>query len=270
MKTPVQPSQSSSRGWNAAALVGAILVLALLMRLSLISRTAVLSKDSYFYIRGAEAFAARGFLSFGLSRQPPLLIMLMAALMRLGLQAEAAGLVISVTANLTLIPLIYLLGMRLFEPRAGVFAAALFAVHPMMTRASVEVLRDNLFFCLFLWAVFCVFRALDQGKIRFWCAAGLGCGLALCTRREGWELPMAVIVLAAVRCVRGDRAAVERYLRGLAVFVIGLVLAFAPMTVVASRYGAAWRPWKGPVSYFARHWCRGRWRDADVVKERQL
>ncbi|MFE9422188.1 glycosyltransferase family 39 protein [Kitasatospora sp. NPDC006697] len=135
------------------------------------------------------------------------------ALMRLvsqvtGIGAYGAGMVVAILSSVAAAIGIYLIADELAGPRAGVIAAALWAVVP---GSGVEwaVYSDSLFVALAAFACYCVMtrRWLHAGALT--CVAGLNRptaaalvgavvvagAIALARRRDGWR-PLAAILLA--------------------------------------------------------------------------
>jgi len=263
----MNPQPRSNR--VTVALVLGLMAAALCVRLSIVARTEMLSKDCYHYVELAN-LAATGDVAgtVGLCPFiPPLMVALMALLVRLGLSGEAAGVLISVASAVALAPLVYLLARRLFSERAALFAGIAFVAHPLLARYSVQILRGNLFLCLFLWAVWLAFRALEEGGVWRWALSGLLCGLAVCTRKEGWELPIALCLYLGLLALRKRYDEVRRNLVGVAALLAVMALTFTPFGILMSRHGAVWQP--VDVFSLAHYLSAGWWRDSERVKEVQ-
>jgi len=77
---------------------------------------------------------------------------------------------LSVVAGVAAIPAIYLLGTRLFGPRAGRIAALLLCVHAFHIRYSQEARAYSLFMLLAILSSLFFVRALEQPSRKIWAA----------------------------------------------------------------------------------------------------
>ncbi|MEV0846526.1 glycosyltransferase family 39 protein [Streptomyces sp. NPDC049954] len=118
-----------------------------------------------------------------------------------GLAPGDAGLVVSALASLGAAWAVYLIAGSLYGERAGVFAAALWAVLPVSVVQSMAY-SESLFTALAAWALWCVLRER-------WVWAGLFASAAGLTRPVGLAVTLAVWVgvALAVRAGRGSRSA---------------------------------------------------------------
>lgn len=118
---------------------------------------------------------------------PPVLPLLSAGLIRLGLSPEwATSTIHIVTGALLCIP-VYLLARALYGSRAGLVAGLLVAVYPAL--AAQPFLWGTMTESPFLLAVFAgvwaVHRSLQSGRAGWYAGVGLCFGLAYLTRPEG-------------------------------------------------------------------------------------
>ncbi|MER5865023.1 glycosyltransferase family 39 protein [Kitasatospora sp. NPDC002040] len=126
-----------------------------------------------------------------------------------GLGSYGAGMLVSVVASFVAAAGIYALTTKLFGRRAGVIAAAVWAVFP---GSGVEwaVYSDSLFVALAVWACYFVLehRWLAAGVTVFMAglnrptaaalvaALGVAALIALVRRRDGWLGPVSAVVIA--------------------------------------------------------------------------
>lgn len=88
---------------------------------------------------------------------------------------------VSALAGVATVPVAYLLGAELSSRRAGIVAAALVAVNPMLVWYSQEARGYALFVLLTALSLLCFVRALDRGRRRDSVAWGIASALALAT-----------------------------------------------------------------------------------------
>ncbi|MDX6601151.1 MAG: mannosyltransferase [Solirubrobacterales bacterium] len=88
---------------------------------------------------------------------------------------------VSALAGIATVPVAYLLGAELSDRRAGVIAAALVAVNPMLIWYSQEARGYALFVLLTAVSLLYFVRALDRGRRRDSIAWGIASALALAT-----------------------------------------------------------------------------------------
>jgi len=77
---------------------------------------------------------------------------------------------------------LYVLGRRMFSPRAGWLAAALFALTPAEAASGYFMTTDALLVCCWVWTLVALQRAVRQGG-GWWLLAGIGAGLGLMSKQ---------------------------------------------------------------------------------------
>lgn len=174
-----------------------IIALALVLRAALLARIDPVAIDSALYFEIAR-FIEGGNWTEALDYVfPPLYPALIAPLTSLGVNIEAAGILVSFSATvLALIPL-WSITRALAGESAALWAAFLWAIHPYAVRLSVRALSDGptaLFVALSLWAGL---RALRGGRSLWLIGSGALAGLAYLSRPEGIE-PVLGLALACV------------------------------------------------------------------------
>ena len=154
---------------------------------------------------------------------------------------------LSACAGVATIPVAYLIGLELRERRAGLMAAALVAVNPMLLWYSQEARAYSLLTLLCsLSLLYCV-RALRRGRRRDFTAWGIVSGLALASHYFA-VFPIVVEAIWLLRR-RGKASLPGLWIVGLA----GLLL--APLAIHQMSYGHA--EWIGNFSLGHRLWETG-------------
>ena len=151
---------------------------------------------------------------------------------------------ISALAGVATIPVVYLIGVELRGRRAGLMAAALAAVNPMLLWYSQEARAYSLLvlFCS-LSLLYCI-RAMRHGRPRDFTAWGIASALALGTHYFALFAVAAEVVLLLRRRGRDS-------LHGL--WIVGLAGALlAPLAIHQMSYGHA--EWIGNFSLGHRIW----------------
>ena len=154
---------------------------------------------------------------------------------------------LSAAAGVATVPVAYLLGAELRGRRAGIAAAALVAVNPMLLWYSQEARGYALFSLLTAAAALYFVRALDRGRRRDLAGWGIASALALATH----YFALFPIALEALWLLwrRGRRA-----LAGLWI-VAGAGLLLAPLAIHQMSLGHA--EWIGERSLGHRLWETG-------------
>ena len=200
-----------------------IVLLALALRLPrFLTAQVVLTEGTTYATIARNLAAGRGYVGILGVRDffvPPLYPLLMAGLMRLGLDALWAGRLLSLILG-ALLPLpVYWLTRELSGRRAAGFSAALFiAGHPLLIIYAGRVWSETTYSFLVWCGLCCAWAALTRGK---WTAAaltGLCFGAAYLTRHEGTVyLAVFVVLLVAVgawKGVQGCKGAREQGRKG--------------------------------------------------------
>ncbi|MEU6125608.1 glycosyltransferase family 39 protein [Streptomyces sp. NPDC047123] len=134
-----------------------------------------------------------------------------------GLSHADAGLVVSWVASLCAAAGIFAIADHLYGRRAGICAAALWAVLPVGIVQSMAY-SESLFTALAAWSLYAVLR----GR---WVTAGLLASGAGLTRPVGAAVVAAIWAAAALQVVRERRAGAVRERRADARMLLGVVLA---------------------------------------------
>jgi mannosyltransferase len=147
---------------------------------------------------------------------------------------------LSALLSLAAIPVIYLLGRRLFSRGAGLAAAALFSVHAWQVRYAQEARSYSLY--VLLSALSCLFflMALEKPARRRW-AAYVACS-ALALYSHFFSVLVVAAQWTAFRFLKTNESAAAGFRRSLRL----IALLFLPLAVFIAARGA------GPISWIAR------------------
>jgi len=157
---------------------------------------------------------------------------------------------VSAIAGVATVPVAYLLGTQLSGRRAGLLAAALVAVNPMLLWYSQEARAYSLFVLLTAISLLYFVRALDHGRRRDSIGWGIASALALATHYFA-IFPIAVEALWLLR--RRGRAGGGAFPG--AWIVAAMALALAPLVIHQSSFAHA--EWIGNFSLGHRLWETG-------------
>jgi mannosyltransferase len=157
---------------------------------------------------------------------------------------------VSALAGVATVPIAYLLGVELSSRRAGIVAAALVAVNPMLIWYSQEARGYALFVLLTAVSLLYFVRALDHGRRRDSIAWGVASALALATHYFA-AFPIAAEALWLLR--RRGRASGGAFPGLWIAAVAGLLL--APLLLHQASYAHA--EWISNFSLWHRLWETG-------------
>jgi 4-amino-4-deoxy-L-arabinose transferase-like glycosyltransferase len=154
---------------------------------------------------------------------------------------------LSALAGVATVPIAFLLGAELSSRRAGVVAAGLVAVNPMLLWYSQEARAYSLFVLLTALSLLYFVRALDRGRRRDVVAWGIASALALATHYFA-AFPIGAEAIWLLR--RRGRATAP----GIGI-VVGAGLLLAPLAIHQMSSGHA--EWIGSFSLGHRIWETG-------------
>lgn len=206
--------------------------------------------DESSYLQHAEriAFGKSNYDEF--AYRPPLLPILIAGAMVLWHTPVVASLLVALLSASVTIAL-FLLGRKVHSPEAGLAAALMAAVHPVLVRTGHLILTDAVAAAILAFALL---AALDR---RWWAAllAGLLAGAGAMTKFTG----LAAVVILGCFMLWQDRVPPRRntllYAAGAAA-VIGPYLAWAyvrygsPLSTLMRAQGILPQAGPGPLFYF--------------------
>ncbi len=144
-----------------------------------------------------------------------------AALVVVG-DAELAGRLVSMTASLGCIVLVYLLGARLAGWQAGAAASLLMALLPMRIRIATVVWSESAYLALLLVAILVLWRWLERGGWGWAVDGGLLAGAAYLVRPEGMLLVGLAVLLAWIIPTSKPRRSAQP---------LGVIVGFAVISV---------------------------------------
>ena len=170
--------------------------------------------DEGAYSLGAR-FISQGYLPYRdfVLVHPPLYDLVLAGLYKVSGYSFFYGRYLSVALSLVAILLLYLIGKRMYHPAAGLTAAALFAVSPMVMYLGRRAVQESLGILLILVAVYFAVAFIDNRKEDRLLFCGLALGLAVATKYL--FIPVAVGVVATVVLITAGEG-FWRSIRGLA------------------------------------------------------
>lgn len=158
------------------------LVLALVLCLYKISLIKCIAVDGVAYIGVAkEWITGIGFNPIW----PPLYPWFINLFMRLGINPETCGQLVSVAFGVAAVALVYKMTSSIFLPVIANIATIFSVFHPYLVRYSAEVLLDSLFTFLLTAVVFFGWLLLQKNKISLAIVTGILAGLAYLTKPEG-------------------------------------------------------------------------------------
>ncbi len=157
---------------------------------------------------------------------------------------------VSAAAGVATVPVAYLLGAELSGRRAGLLAAALVAVNPMLLWYSQEARGYSLFVLLTAISLLYFARALDRGRRRDSLGWGIASALALATHYFA-VFPIAAEALWLLRRRGRERGGAFPGLWAIA----AAALLLAPLVILQSSYKHA--EWIGNTGLGHRLWEAG-------------
>ena len=152
---------------------------------------------------------------------------LMKLLMDCGVSAEVASIGLNISMR-SMLPLIaFGIAERAgLDKKAAAAAALLTAVHPILTKLSIEPQRDIIYLFWAGIAAFLLLAGIRNKKWYFWAGSGIFCAFALLTRHEAFEmLLMPVIALAVMLFV--NRKDWKKHIAAGFLFYAGFLLSFS-------------------------------------------
>ncbi len=228
------------------ALVGILLVAFAIRLASLLTFDFIDSgggTDTYTYLSLARnLFTGQGFTEFGKPQviHPPLYPLLIGIFWRISGDLLRGGQLVSFLAGVFLVFPGYLLARDLFGPRAGLYAAALVAVCPVLVYGSVETYAESLYAFAILSALAVFRRTQKAGGAPGMLAAGFLLGLAFLTHPSGLLFLPVVWSLHVLRQFFPGRPGGGRFLAGLVLLPLGFALAALPFWIFIHQATGRW------------------------------
>ena len=97
----------------------------------------------------------------------------------------ASARLVSLISSSFTIPLSYLIGKELYNEEAGLFAAFVYALYPVILIVSVDAYSDALFFCFLLLSIYLFLMSLRKDNYFISALFGISVAAAYLTRPEG-------------------------------------------------------------------------------------
>lgn len=204
---------------------------------------------------GVKAYHVGGFdvLHDGLAERAPLYPLVLATLLRLGLDLLAAQVVNAVLAAVS-VALVSAIGTALFGARNGLLAGLLAAASPVVLVRMIPPMTEALAVTLTLLATWVAIRCSNPPRLPPLLAAGAALGLGYLIRPTGAILLFAV--MAGVGLMSPDW---RRRLAALGAVALGA----APFVIPVSAYSLITR---GSLSYSGQTYLYAVHKDADVLR----
>jgi 4-amino-4-deoxy-L-arabinose transferase-like glycosyltransferase len=153
--------------------------------------------------------------------KPPLYPLLLAVPSLLGWKTLVAHRVVSCLMGAALVSGVGLLGRRVGGERAGLIAALIAALYPLLVVLDGSLRSESLYAPLIAFGLLATYRLVDRPSVGRAVAFGALAGFAVLTRSEAVVLAGLLLVMVAVRLPSGARTR----LVAIAVLVTALVLA---------------------------------------------
>ena len=125
---------------------------------------------------------------------PPLFPALLSLPARLGAHSVEQQRIFVAFVGAGTVALVGMLGRRVASGAAGLVAAALAAVYPMLFLSEATLMADSLYAALVTLILICAYRAYDDPRPACFVALGAAIGIATLTRAEGALLGVVVAV----------------------------------------------------------------------------
>jgi len=151
-------------------------------------------------------FISQGYLPYQdfLLAHPPLYDLVLASVYKVFGYSFFYGRYLSVALSVASIILIYFIGKRMYHPRAGLGAAALFAVSTEVMYYGRRVIQEPLGIFLVLLAIYLAFDFISNRKQNKLILCGLVLGLAVATKYIFIPAVIAIVVAAVVISMKED------------------------------------------------------------------
>jgi 4-amino-4-deoxy-L-arabinose transferase-like glycosyltransferase len=176
------------------------------------------------FVDGATWFVSGGETYRTSAGDPPLYASFLGLLSRIGLQSATEQRLASAAAGVVGVVLLGLVARRVAGPRAGVLAAAVAAVYPMLWINDGMLLSESLFVPMVALAVLGAYRFWDRPSTASAALFGLSIGAAALTRAEAGLL-VVVPLVPLVWGLRDETVRRRLALGGVALAVVAATLA---------------------------------------------
>ncbi len=143
--------------------------------------------------------------------------------------------IVSFIAGIISILLSYLIGRELYNKKAGLFAAFVYAIYPVILIISVDGYSDALFFCFMLLSIYIFIASLRKDSLILHVLLGISLALSYLTRAEGMFL-LLLPVLRVFNVFDRIRTFNKTYLFNLCVILIVFILGISPYLIFLKNY----------------------------------
>jgi 4-amino-4-deoxy-L-arabinose transferase-like glycosyltransferase len=222
---PSWAGHPATAGLAVAALTAGGLALRILF-----ARSSGLWRDEAAALAVSRLPTAGDVLAFLASHEshPPLFYLALRVWLTRAGDSDAAALALPVLLGAALVPVTYLVGARMLSRPAALIAAALVAASPILAHHAALVRPYSLLPLLSVLSVFGLWRALDDGRARWWAMHAASTLAALLTHNWAWLL-LGAQWAAVLACLiwSGGQPRRPLVLRWLAAQV-AIALGFAP------------------------------------------
>lgn len=124
----------------------------------------------------------------------------------------------------------WLLAKQFLNNRNALLAAALVSIFPSNFAFAPYLMAENLFYPLFLFAIYALYRAFDEKGYKWHMVAAVISGLAMLTKITGFLLVLIAFGMSVCRFVK-ERTCLLLYLKQAAVFVLVFSIVICPWLV---------------------------------------
>jgi Dolichyl-phosphate-mannose-protein mannosyltransferase len=162
------------------------------------------------------------------AEHPPVFIVLLAALDVVGAKGFLAHRLAMAVLGTVTVGLLGLLGRRVAGPRAGLIAAAVAAVYPLLWVVDGSLMSETAYGVTVVLVLLAAYGFVDRPTWRRAALVGAAIGLATLTRAEALWL---VLILCVPLAWRYGGLAWRPRARAFAVMVVAFVLVLAPWTI---------------------------------------
>lgn len=134
---------------------------------------------------------------------------------------------VSVITSMMTIPLFFMIGKELFDDEAGLFAALVYAVYPVILIISVEPNTEALFFFFLFLSIYIFILAVKKDNFIMYVLLGISFALSYLTRPEG----ILLLILPFLRLLGffGARPPINKnYILKTSVMLIIFILLISP------------------------------------------
>lgn len=239
---------TSGFGRQLGLLLAITLLIGLPLRMLVVSRAAMVSRDTVTFIWYAQALADDPLAAMRGHDQHPLYPALVLAAHetaeRLPLLPASvrndpirswttAAVSVTMLGGLAVIIAVYLLTSRLFDRQTGLLAAVLAAVAAEFCQLSADGLTDMPHLAIYLLAIWSGIRGFQEQRYRWFALAGLLGGINYLLRPEGAE--PAVVIAGLLAVPYACRLAWRRRLLAMVCVIAASVVAAAPYMLATGK-----------------------------------